>query len=49
MVCGKPSEQSICEACKADIQGEALDKKIKIDKKVPLSEIPIKKDKDQNN
>lgn len=49
MVCGKPSEQTICEACKAEIQGEALNKKIKIDKNVPLSELPVKKDKEQDN
>jgi len=49
MVCGKPSEQTICEACKAEIQGEVLDKKIKIDKKVPLSELPVKKEKEQDS
>jgi len=49
MVCGKPSEQTICEACKAEIQGEALDKKINIDKEVPLSELPVKKEKEQDS
>jgi len=34
MVCGKPSEVSICDACKAQIQGEALDKKQRVEKKV---------------
>jgi hypothetical protein len=34
MICGKPSEVSICDACKAQIQGEALDKKRKIEKQV---------------
>ena len=48
MVCGKPSELSICEVCKAEIQGEALDKKIKIDKKVPVSEISVKKKHDKS-
>jgi recombinational DNA repair protein RecR len=46
MVCGKPSEQTICEVCKAEIQGEALDKKIRIDKQLPISEVPIKKMKE---
>ena len=49
MVCGRPSDLTICESCKAEIQGEALDKKIKIDKEVPLSEIPVKKDREENN
>ena len=48
MVCGKPSELSICETCKAEIQGEALDKKTKINKKVPVSEIPLKKKQDKS-
>lgn len=48
MVCGKPSELSICEICKAEIQGEALDKKTKINKKVPVSEIPLKKKQDKS-
>ena len=34
MLCGKPSRESICEACKAKVQGEAAEKKIKIDKSV---------------
>lgn len=49
MVCGKPSELTICEACKAEIQGEALDKKIEVDKKVPVSELTVIKNKEQNN
>ena len=32
MLCGKPSTESICEPCKASVQGEAAEKKIKIDK-----------------
>jgi hypothetical protein len=37
MICGKPSEVSICDACKAQIQGEALDKKRKIEKQVRVA------------
>jgi hypothetical protein len=36
MICGKPSEVSICDSCKAQIQGEAIDKKQKIDKEVRI-------------
>ena len=36
MVCAKPSEETICESCKAKIQGEAADKKQKIGGKVPV-------------
>jgi len=38
MICGKPSDVSICDTCKAQIQGEALDKKQKIDKEVRIGE-----------
>ena len=34
MVCAKPSEASICDSCKSQIQGEAADKKQKIEKSV---------------
>jgi len=34
MLCAKPSTESICESCKAKVQGEAAEKKIKIDKSV---------------
>src|SRR5574341_1163407 len=34
MICGKPSEVSICDSCKAQIQGEAMDKKQKIEREV---------------
>ena len=34
MVCAKPSESSICDSCKAQIQGEAADKKQKMEKGV---------------
>jgi hypothetical protein len=37
MVCGKPSEVSICDSCKAQIQGEALDKKQKIEREVRIN------------
>lgn len=46
MVCGKPSEMTICESCKADIQGEALDKKQKIDKTVKIDPDVLKRKKD---
>ena len=32
MICGKPSESSICDECKAKIQGEAAGEKQKIEK-----------------
>ncbi len=44
MVCGKPSEVSICDTCKAQIQGEALDKKQEVEKKVRVGP-EIEKDK----
>jgi hypothetical protein len=36
MICGKPSEVSICDTCKARIQGEALEKKQKIEREVRI-------------
>ncbi len=36
MICGKPSESSICETCKAQIQGEAAGEKQKIEKQVKV-------------
>ena len=36
MICAKPSELTICEQCKSNIQGEALDSKSKIEKKVKV-------------
>jgi predicted amidophosphoribosyltransferase len=33
MICGMESEKSICDACAAKVQGEAVDKKQKIEKK----------------
>ncbi len=44
MVCGKSSESSICDSCKAQIQGEALDKKQKIEREVRVS-LDIEKEK----
>lgn len=44
MVCGKPSEATICDSCKAQIQGEAIDKKKKIEKDVRVGE-EIEKDR----
>jgi hypothetical protein len=49
MICGKPSEVSICDSCKAQIQGEAIDKKQKIEREVrigPEMEKEKKKKKD---
>ena len=34
MLCGKPSPESICESCKAKVQGEAAEKKIKVERSV---------------
>ncbi|MCC6712926.1 MAG: hypothetical protein IT344_06135 [Candidatus Dadabacteria bacterium] len=36
MLCGKPSDASICDACKANVQGEALGEKKKIEKQVSV-------------
>ncbi len=36
MICGKPSESSICDECKAKIQGEAAGEKQKIEKQVKV-------------
>jgi hypothetical protein len=36
MICGKPSEVSICDSCKAKIQGEAIDRKQKIDREARI-------------
>ena len=33
MICGKPSKESICEACKAKLQAESLRRKLDIEKK----------------
>jgi hypothetical protein len=44
MVCGKPSEVSICDSCKAQIQGEALDENQKIEREVRIN-IDIEKEK----
>ena len=38
MLCGKPSNDSICETCKANVQGEAAEKKIKVEKSVRVGE-----------
>ena len=44
MICGKPSESSICESCKAQVQGEAAEKKIKVEKQVMVGS-EVEKDK----
>ncbi|MCH7950134.1 MAG: hypothetical protein IH823_04775 [Candidatus Dadabacteria bacterium] len=36
MLCGKPSEESICESCKSNVQGEAAHKKQKMEKHVKV-------------
>jgi len=33
IICSKPSRQTICPACEARVQGEAIDKKTVIEKK----------------
>lgn len=47
MVCAKPSEQTICETCKANIQGESLDKKMKVEKKVQVGEEVLKRKREK--
>ncbi|NIP38889.1 MAG: hypothetical protein GWO07_10675 [Candidatus Dadabacteria bacterium] len=49
MICAKPSEETICEACKANIQGESQDKKMKVEKKVPIAEQMLKKKRQQQD
>ncbi len=49
MICAKPSEETICETCKANIQGESLDKKMKVEKKVPITEQEVHKKKKQQD
>lgn len=44
MLCGKPSDASICDACKANVQGEALGEKKKIEKQVKVGS-EVEKDK----
>ena len=44
MICAKPSEASICDSCKNQIQGEAADKKIKVENRVKIGS-EIEKDK----
>ncbi|MCL4244074.1 MAG: hypothetical protein KJ002_02935 [Candidatus Dadabacteria bacterium] len=36
MLCGKPSDASICDACKANVQGEALGENKKIQKQASV-------------
>ena len=47
MVCAKPSEQTICETCKANIQGESLDKKMRMEQKVQVGEEVLKKKREE--
>ncbi len=44
MICGKPSEASICDECKAKIQGEAVGEKQKVEKQVKVGS-EVEKDK----
>ncbi|MGB2692207.1 MAG: hypothetical protein WBB48_06770 [Thermodesulfobacteriota bacterium] len=44
MLCGKPSEESICESCKSNVQGEATNQKQKMEKQVKVGS-EIEKDK----
>ncbi len=43
MVCGRPSTDTICDSCKANIQGEARAKKKKVDDKVEIDAEKIKR------
>lgn len=38
MMCGKPSIDSICENCKANVQAEAVGEKQKIEKSVQVGD-----------
>ena len=49
MICGQPSQHTICPSCSAKVQGEAVDKKQQVEKKVrtdkekaSVPEIPVK-------
>ena len=44
MLCGMPSEDSICESCKSNVQGEAAHKKQKMEKQVQVGS-EVEKDK----
>lgn len=44
MICGKPSETSICDECKAKIQGEVAGEKQKLEKQVKVGS-EVEKDK----
>jgi len=44
MLCGKPSEDSICESCKSNVQGEATNQKQKMEKQVKVGS-EVEKDK----
>ncbi len=36
MICGKPSEGSICEPCKSNVQGEVAHRKQEMEKQVRI-------------
>ena len=38
MICGRPSEVSICESCKASVQGEVLERKQRVEKEVRVGQ-----------
>ena len=44
MLCGMPSEESICESCKSNVQGEAAHRKQKMEKQVKVGS-DVEKDK----
>ena len=44
MLCGMPSEESICENCKSNVQGEAAHKKQKMEKQLKVGS-EVEKDK----
>ena len=52
MICGRPSEISICESCKAHVQGEVLEKKQRVEKEVRVgqeAEIEKRKKRDESS
>ncbi len=44
MLCGMPSQESICESCKSNVQAEAAHKKQKMEKQVQVGS-EVEKDK----
>ena len=52
MICGRPSEVSICESCTASVQGEVLERKQRVEKEVRVgqeAEIEKRKKRDESS